>query len=64
MLTRSAGHAHSWRAGVGMRALCPFLGAGAGHVRWAWVGERPGQEPDMFSRFRGTCSFLAAGSGH
>ena len=36
MLSRSAGHAHSWQAGVGIRALCPFLGAGTGHVRRAW----------------------------
>ncbi len=37
MLGASVGHAHSWRAGVGMRALCPFLGVGAGHVhRTGW----------------------------
>ena len=48
MLSRSVGHAHSWRPGVGMRALCPFLewardmswsGADSGrsgHVR-AWA---------------------------
>jgi len=33
MLSRCWGHAHSWPPGVGMRALCPFLGAGAGHVQ-------------------------------
>ena len=38
MLTGSAGHAHSWRAGVGIRALCPFPGVGAGHVRRAGWG--------------------------
>ena len=61
MLSRSAGHAHSWRAGVGIRALCPFLGAGAGHVRWAWGWAR-----DMSAgrgAGRGTCP-AGPGGGH
>ena len=58
MLTVSVGHAHAWRPGVGMRALCPFPDAGAGHARRAGRGER-GWGVDMPTCSRGTCSFLA-----
>jgi hypothetical protein len=77
MLSRSTGHAHSWRAGVGTTASCPFLAAGAGHVHWRGRESAfgpakafPGTRSPLQARnghalpVHGTCSFLAGGSEH